>query len=202
LELLQVFDYLGVFVFAITGAMLAARKEMDVFGFVVLALMPAIGGGTLRDLILSEPVFWLSDTTYLFITLLAALITFFAVRFMSRLSDVLLWFDALGLSVFCAIGAAKAMAVTGDPVIGVVMGVITAVAGGILRDVIANETPLVLHKEVYATAAFCGSICYVLANFYVSDFALVLSVAVAFSVRGLGIMLGLSLPVSGYKLPR
>ena len=201
MELLQVFDYLGVFVFAITGAMLAAKKEMDVFGFVVLALMPAIGGGTLRDLILSEPVFWLSDTTYLFIALLAALITFFAVRFMNRLSDVLLWFDALGLSVFCAIGAAKAMAVTGDPVIGVVMGVITAVAGGILRDVIANETPLVLHKEVYATAAFCGSVCYVLASLYIADFALVLSVAAAFLVRALGIMLGLSLPVSGYKLP-
>jgi uncharacterized membrane protein YeiH len=201
LDLLQWFDYFGVFVFAITGAMLAARKEMDVFGFVVLALMPAIGGGTLRDLILSEPVFWLSDTTYLLITLAAALITFFAVRFMTRLSDVLLWFDALGLSVFCAIGAAKAMAVTGDPVIGVVMGVITAVAGGILRDVIANETPLVLHKEVYATAAFCGSVCYVLANYYVPDFALVLSVATAFAVRGLGIVLGLSLPVSGYKTP-
>ena len=201
MDLLQWFDYFGVFVFAITGAMLAARKEMDVFGFVVLALMPAIGGGTLRDLILSEPVFWLSDTTYLFITLAAALITFFTVRFMTRLSDVLLWFDALGLSVFCAIGAAKAMAVTGDPVIGVVMGVITAVAGGILRDVIANETPLVLHKEVYATAAFCGSVCYVFANYYVADFALVLSVATAFAVRGLGIMLGLSLPVSGYKTP-
>jgi len=198
---LQVFDYLGVFVFAITGAMLAARKEMDIFGFVVLALVPAIGGGTLRDLILSEPVVWFSDTTYLFIALLAALITFFAVRFMSRLSDVLLWFDALGLSVFCAIGSAKAMAVTGDPVIGVVMGVITAVAGGILRDVIANETPLVLHKEVYATAAFCGSVCYVLASLYIADFALVLSVAAAFVVRALGIMLGLSLPVSGYKLP-
>ncbi len=122
MDLLQWFDYFGVFVFAITGAMLAARKEMDVFGFVVLALMPAIGGGTLRDLILGEPVFWLSDTTYLFVTLTAALVTFFAVRFMTRLSDVLLWFDALGLSVFCAIGAAKAMAVTGDPVIGVVMG--------------------------------------------------------------------------------
>ena len=201
MELLQLFDYFGVFVFAITGAMLAARKEMDIFGFVVLALMPAIGGGTLRDLILSEPVFWLSDTTYLFIALGAASITFFAVRFMTRLSDVLLWFDALGLSVFCAIGAAKAMAVTGEPVIGVIMGVITAVAGGILRDVIANETPLVLHKEVYATAAFCGSVCYVLANFYVAEIALVLSVATAFAVRGLGIMLGLSLPVSGYKMP-
>lgn len=199
MDLLQWFDYFGVFVFAITGAMLAARKEMDVFGFVVLALMPAIGGGTLRDLILSEPVFWLSDTTYLFITLAAALITFFMVRFMTRLSDVLLWFDALGLSVFCAIGAAKAMAVTGAPVIAVVMGVITAVAGGILRDVIANETPLVLHKEVYATAAFCGSVCYVLANYYVAGFALVLGVATAFLVRGLGIVLGLSLPVSGYK---
>jgi uncharacterized membrane protein YeiH len=201
LDLLHWFDYFGVFVFAITGAMLAARKEMDVFGFVVLALMPAIGGGTLRDLILSVPVFWLSDTTYLFITLAAALITFFAVRFITRPSDVMLWFDALGLSVFCAIGAAKAVAVTGDPVIGVVMGVITAVAGGILRDVIANETPLILHKEVYATAAFCGSVCYVLANYYMADFALVLSVATAFTVRGLGITLGLSLPISGYKTP-
>ncbi len=75
--LLQLFDYFGVFVFAITGAMLAARKEMDIFGFIVLALMPAIGGGTLRGLILSEPVFWLADTTYLFVTLAAALVTFF-----------------------------------------------------------------------------------------------------------------------------
>ena len=81
------------------------------------------------------------------------------------------------------------------------MGVITVVAGGTLRDVIANETPLVFHKEVYATAAFCGSVFSVLANYYIADFALVLSVVTAFAVRGLGIKLGLSLPVSGYMVP-
>jgi uncharacterized membrane protein YeiH len=83
----------------------------------------------------------------------------------------------------------------------VVMGAISAVAGGTLRDVIANETSLVLHKEVYATSAFCGSVFSVLANYYVADFALVLSVVTAFAVRGLGIKLGLSLPVSGYRAP-
>lgn len=181
--------------------MLAARKGMDIFGFVVLALMPAIGGGTLRDLILSEPVFWLSDTTYLFITLAAALVTFITIRSMAKLNNVLLWFDALGLSVFCVIGTAKAMEVLGDPVISVVMGVITAVAGGILRDVIANEPPLVLHKEVYATAAFSGAVSYVLATSYMADFAIVLGIVVAFLVRGLGIRMGLSLPVSGYNAP-
>ena len=97
------------------------RQFLDIVGFIVLALMPAIGGGTLRDLILSEPVFWLSDTTYLFITLAAALVTFVSIQFMARLNNVLLWFDAVGLSVFCVIGTAKAMTVLGDPIISVVM---------------------------------------------------------------------------------
>ena len=199
MDILQFFDYFGVFVFAISGALLAARKQMDIFGFLVLSLMPAIGGGTLRDLILDQPVFWLSDTAYLFITFSAALLTFSFVRFVSSLVNIVRWFDAMGLSVFCAIGTAKAMLITNDPVISIVMGVITAVAGGILRDVIANETPIVLHKEVYATAAFLGALCYVLVCMFIPDFALLLSVAIAFFVRALGIILGLSLPVSGYK---
>ncbi|MFT7219040.1 MAG: putative membrane protein YeiH [Candidatus Azotimanducaceae bacterium] len=196
MSLLLIADYSGVFLFAMTGAMLAARKEMDIFGFVVLALMPAVGGGTLRDLILGEPVFWLSDTTYLFVTIAAALLTFFAVRLLERLNGIIVWLDALGLSVFCAIGASKAMSVTGDPVIGVMMGVITAVAGGILRDVIANEAPLVLHKEVYATAAFAGSLTYVVLLDSVPAFALVASILIAFIVRAMGIAFGLSLPAA------
>ena len=189
-------DYCGVFVFAVTGAMLAARKEMDIFGFIVLALMPAVGGGTLRDLILGEPVFWLHDTHYLFITFAAALMTFFGVRIVHRLNAVVVWLDALGLSVFCALGASKTLLVLGDPVIAVMMGVITAVAGGILRDVIANETPLVLHKEVYATAAFAGAIAFVLIHDYQPDVALIAGMLVAFVVRALGIRFGLSLPAA------
>ncbi len=202
MTVLMAFNYAGVFVFAITGALVAARKNMDVFGFVVLALMPAVGGGTIRDLILDVPVFWISNTTYLFITLVAALITFAAVHFMERLKEIIIWLDAIGLSVFCVTGTAKSLSVIADPVIAVVMGVITAVAGGIMRDVIANESPLILHKEVYATAAFAGSLVFVLIRLFVpflpSQIALVVAMLVAFIVRGLGIKFGISLPASGF----
>ena len=194
MDLVEFLNFLGVFVFALTGALIAARKGMDIFGLVVLALMPAVGGGTLRDLILDVPVFWMVDTTYLFLTLLAATICFVAVRFMNRLRPLLLWLDALGLSVFCALGTAKALAVTGDPVIAVVMGIITAVAGGIVRDVIANDIPLVLQKEVYATAAFAGSLGYVLVAPFAPVLALPTAIVAAFAIRALGIGLGLSLP--------
>jgi uncharacterized membrane protein YeiH len=151
---LTALDYLGVWVFAMSGAFLASKKGMDLFGFIVLALMPAIAGGTIRDIVLDVPVFWIEDTTYLIITVAAALVTFFGIRLVSRALGLLVWFDAVGLAVFCVLGAAKALAFTGDSIVAVTMGVVSAVAGGIVRDVIANETPLVLHKEVYATAAF------------------------------------------------
>jgi len=190
---LEFLDHTGVFVFAITGALVAVRKEMDIFGFVVLALMPAVGGGTLRDIMLDAPVFWIVDNTYLFVTLAAAIVTFFAHRLIQRLSELLIWLDALGLSVFCAIGCAKALELGYGPVVAVVMGVIMAVAGGIVRDVIANESPLVLHKEVYATAAFAGSVVFVVSPMP-DQVSLLAAIITAFVVRGLGITFGLSLP--------
>ncbi|MCR9279798.1 MAG: trimeric intracellular cation channel family protein [Pseudomonadaceae bacterium] len=192
---LHFLDYLGVFVFAITGALVAIRKDMDIFGCVVLALMPAVGGGTVRDLILDVPVFWVVDNRYLFITLAAALLTFVAYRFVLRVGRLILWCDAIGLSVFCALGTAKALEVTGKPVVSVMMGVVTAVAGGIARDVIANDIPLVLHKEVYATAAFAGALAYVFAlPVFGTEASIWLAVGVALVGRGLGIGRGWSLP--------
>lgn len=191
---LLLLNYLGIFVFAISGALVAGRKEMDIFGFVVLALMPAIGGGTLRDLILDVPVFWIEDHNYLYLTLAAALLTFLIYRPLERVSRVLSWFDAVGLSVFCVLGTAKALAVTGSATIAVMMGVVTAVAGGIVRDTVANEVPLVLRHEVYATAAFIGALVFVLLNALGVPFAQWLAIAAALSVRTLGIVKGLSLP--------
>lgn len=193
----ELLDYLGVFVFAISGAMLAARKEMDIFGFVVLALMPAVGGGTLRDLVLGLPVFWVEETKYLLVAIAAAIITFFALQLVVRYQRYLDWFDAIGLAVFCALGASKTLAATDDAVLAVTMGVITAVAGGIIRDVIANVSPLVLHREVYATAAFAGSLSYVGAVFYLElgdSIAIAIAILAAFFVRASGIIFGLSLP--------
>lgn len=191
---LNALDYLGVFVFAISGAMTAIRKEMDLFGCVVLALMPAVGGGTIRDLVLDVPVFWIVDNRYLLITLAAAGVTAVGYHWVSRVQRVIVWSDAVGLAVFSVLGAAKAWEVTGKPIIAVMMGVVTAVAGGIVRDVIANEVPLVLQKEVYATAAFSGALLYVLAVQLALPGALWAGIGLAFALRSAGIHWHLSLP--------
>ena len=187
-------DYLGVFVFAVSGALLAYRKHMDIFGFVVMALAPAIGGGTLRDLMLDVPVFWIYEPSYLFVTLAAALLTFAAHRFFTRAQRILVWFDAVGLSVFCVLGAAKAFEATNNATVAVVMGVITAVAGGIIRDVIANDVPLILQKEIYATAAFFGALIYVLLEYFQFMGAQWYGISAALLLRTLGVVKQLSLP--------
>ena len=147
-------DLFGVFVFAISGALAADRRGMDLFGFVAIALLPAIGGGTVRDIVLGAPVFWVQDTIYLWLIGAAALLTFLAAPVLQRVERLLLWADAVGLSVFCVAGAAKSFALTGSAEVAVVLGVVTAVLGGIIRDVVCNEIPLILRQDIYATAAF------------------------------------------------
>ena len=194
MSVLLALDYFGVFVFAVSGALMALRKQMDLFGVLVLALLPAVGGGTLRDLLLDVPVFWIEDTNYLVITGVAALFTYFSSRFVHRRTHPLAWADALGLSVFCVLGAAKGYSVSGDALVALVMGVMTAVAGGIARDVVANEVPYILRREVYATAALAGSGIYLLLVTMSVPFAEWIGVAAALLVRGLGILRGWSLP--------
>lgn len=160
---LYIADLLGVFVFAISGALAGARRQMDIFGIGVVALLPAVGGGTLRDLILdARPVFWIADPTPIYVALAAAVLTFFiSDRFQSRLT-VLIWADAFGMALFSIAGAAKAMTFDVPSIVAVMMGVTTAVAGGIIREVITNEVSLLQRPEIYATAATAGSLTYVL----------------------------------------
>jgi uncharacterized membrane protein YeiH len=159
------FDLFGVAVFAVSGSLAAGRKQMDVFGVVVLGLVTALGGGTLRDTLLDAgPVFWIDDRVYLLVAVAAALLTFTSVRIIRVPLRGLLIFDAIGLAVFMAIGTAKTLAVTNLPSISMIMGVITGVAGGMIRDILSAEIPLILRKEVYATAALCGSLVYVVMN--------------------------------------
>ncbi len=192
--LVQVLDYFGVFVFALSGGVLAARKDMDLFGFVVMALMPAVGGGTLRDLVLDAPVFWVVNTNYLYVTGAAAVLSFVLHRRLLERHHVLRWLDAAGLSLFCVLGASKALALTNDPTIAVVMGVVTAVAGGIVRDTIANDVPLILRREVYASAAFGGALVFVAMASLQLPGATLAGIACAFVIRWFGIVRGLELP--------
>lgn len=153
---LQIADAVGVFVFALSGGMLASRKGMDFFGILVISLLPAIGGGTLRDLLLDRQVFWLVQSHTILIALAGGTVSAILGERIARFKT-LIWLDAMGLALFCVIGAQAAYALGYGPVIIVMMGTITASFGGLLRDVVCNEVPLILREDIYATAALIGA---------------------------------------------
>ncbi|MEQ3651332.1 trimeric intracellular cation channel family protein [Hyphomonas sp.] len=199
-DLLLLFaDRIGVFVFAISGGIVAVRKQMDMFGVIVLAFLPAIGGGTLRDLILSQPVFWLEDTQTLGLAVAGGFTAFFFHRWLENFRP-LRWADAFGMALFAVTGAAKAMSLGfGWPVV-LIMGTMTASAGGLLRDVVANEEPLLLKRDIYATAALMGSLVYFLLKLSAVEetFAFAGGLLSAFMIRALAIIFKLSLPRSPF----
>lgn len=187
----------GTVAFAISGALAASRKRMDIFGFCVLALMPAVGGGTLRDVILDRhPVFWIADTRYVAVALLSAVAVFFTAYEPGSRQRLLIWTDAMGLALFAAMGTEITLDAGGGPLVAVMLGVATAVTGGMIRDIICNEIPLVLTKEIYATAAFVTGVVYVAAAELgvVRGIALVVATIAGFTVRALAIRYSWSLP--------
>lgn len=145
-------DYAGVFVFALTGGLAAARDRHDFVTFWFFAVVTGIGGGTLRDLLIGAEVFWVGDATYLGIGLAAALTVWFAAPRLER-ARALLWLDAIGLSAYSVIGASKALMLGVDPLVSVAMGVLTACFGGVIRDVLAGQPSVLLKREIYVTAA-------------------------------------------------
>lgn len=196
--MIYMLDIFGVAVFAIAGSIAAGKKHMDLFGVVVVALATALGGGTLRDLILGAyPIFWISDNTYIFVASSASLLTFVLARFFSPPNKTLKIADAFGLAVFTMIGTQKAMSLGVSPLISVIMGMTTGVAGGMIRDVLCGEIPLVLRAEIYATASLCGALTFAaIISFHMKEnFAIILSVAATLALRLAAIHWKLSLPV-------
>ncbi|EHR0571953.1 TRIC cation channel family protein [Vibrio parahaemolyticus] len=163
--LLYMIDLFGTATFAVSGVLLAGRLKMDPFGVIVLGSVTAIGGGTIRDMALgATPVFWITDTTYLWVIFITCLLTMILVRRPKRLAWwVLPVCDAIGLAVFVGIGVEKALAYNASGMVAVIMGVITGCGGGIIRDVLAREVPMVLRSEVYATACIIGGIFHTMA---------------------------------------
>jgi uncharacterized membrane protein YeiH len=190
-------ELLGTAAFAVSGALAASRKGMDIFGFMVLALMPAVGGGTLRDLLLDRhPVFWVANTSYVTVALLVAVAVFLGVYRPGRRQELLLWTDALGMALFAAMGTEISLQAGAGALVAVMLGVATAVTGGIIRDLLCGEVPLVLTREIYATAAFATSTVFVLATYagIERDFAVVIATLIGFAFRGLAMTFNWSLP--------
>ncbi len=157
----SVLDWLGILAFTVTGALVASRKQMDVVGFVVLGTVTGVGGGTLRDVLLELPVFWVREPAYLITCALACVFVFFAAHIPQSRYRYLLWLDAIGLALFSVTGAEKAVQAGADPTVAVAMGVMTATFGGIVRDVLGGESPVILSREIYASAALVGAVVFV-----------------------------------------
>jgi len=194
-DALLLLDYVGIAVFAISGALLAAEKKQTLVTFIFFAVVTGVGGGTVRDLLIGAPVFWVGTNATLLICIAAGV----AVWFLSRqviAGQALLWFDAIGLAAYATYGAAKALNYGVAPVPAFAMGVMTACVGGIIRDVLASEPSILMRPELYVTAAALASGLFVALTLFGAPATLAALVAglAGFSLRGAAIARGLSLP--------
>jgi len=189
-------DYAGVAVFAATGALAASRKQLDIIGFLFLASVTGIGGGTFRDVILNLPVFWIANSSYVLICAAVAVLVFFSAHRVESRWKLLLWLDAIGLAAFSVMGAAKGLVITGSPVVATITGVLTATFGGILRDLLAGEPSVLLRPEIYVTAALAGAALFTLGDLAgLPAFAAgLIGFAAAFLVRGGALKFGWTFP--------
>jgi uncharacterized membrane protein YeiH len=196
-QLFLVLNWFGICVFTVTGALVASRKEMDIVGFALLGTVTGIGGGTIRDILLgAQPVFWVKQPAYLVACVVVAVVTFFIAHIPQSRERVLLWFDAVGLSLFCVTGAESALAFGASAPVAIAMGVATATFGGIIRDVLGGESPIILKQEVYITAAVLGSAVFVtlIEIDFNRDWAAITAFLSALFLRAAALYWNLSLP--------
>jgi len=193
-------DYASVLIFALTGALVASRQQLDIVGFAFLACLTAVGGGTLRDVLLGQlPVYWVAEPKYLAVAVGAALLGYFTSPWAQAIATrraALVWADAIGLSVFCVIGAEAGLAAGAHWTIAILTGMMSAAFGGLLRDIIVNDVPLVLREDIYALAALAGAAAYVAGHATgLNPSAVTLgSAALAMMLRGCAIRFKWSLP--------
>ena len=195
LQALVLLDYFGIGVFAMSGALAAAERRTDFVTFIFFAVVTGVGGGTVRDLLIGAPVFWVNKNATLLICMTAALATWL-IRDRWNPERAVLWFDAAGMAAYAAYGSAKALSYGVAPVPAFVMGVVTACVGGIIRDVLAHEPSSLLRREIYITAAALAAGLYVLLSWLgLSGFiAAGIALVAGFALRALAILRGWSLP--------
>lgn len=159
----EALNWFGVAVFATTGALVASRKQMDIVGFALLGTATGIGGGTIRDTLLGQyPIFWIADPRYLTTCVVVSCATFFLAHIPQSRYSLLLRFDGIGMAIFAVTGTETALLSDAEPLVAIAMGVITATFGGMIRDVLGGEIPLILRREIYVTAALVGAGCFML----------------------------------------
>ena len=197
MELIYVLDILGTFAFAISGALVASDKKFDLFGVLIIAFVTAVGGGMLRDVLIdAHPINWIGDLNYLYTIFAAVIFTFLFKSKIAHLSKTMFLFDTIGLGVFTLLGLQKGLSFNLHPIVALIMGMISAVFGGVLRDVLTNKIPLIFEKEIYASACLAGGINYLILNhFGVSEnIIFIISVSVIVVIRVVAVKFHLQLP--------
>lgn len=197
MELVYIVDLLGTLVFAISGVLAAVEKKFDLVGTTIIGLVTAVGGGTLRDVLIGEtPVGWMKDLNYLAVIFAALPICYFFQRAILRLRRGIFLFDTIGIGLFTILGLQKTLEVGLSPIIAVLMGICSAVFGGVIRDVLSNEVPLIFRKEIYASACLAGALVFLLLEIFIKGalFNPLLSIFVVITIRYLAVRKGWSLP--------
>jgi|TARA_B110000977_G_C10906631_1_gene427507 uncharacterized membrane protein YeiH len=197
MEIVYVIDILGTFAFAISGALVALDKKFDIFGVIIIAFVTAVGGGMLRDVLINaHPINWIGDLNYLYTIFSAVLFTFLFKSKIAYLSKTMFLFDTIGISVFTLLGLQKGLSYELHPLVALIMGMISAVFGGVLRDVLTAKIPLIFEKEIYASACLVGGVTYLVLNYFKVDenINFIISAFVVITIRAVAVKFSLELP--------
>lgn len=196
MNLILLLDIIGTVAFTVSGVLTALNRRMDPFGILIVASAAAIGGGTLRDVLIGGPVAWMHDLTYIYVIVIT---TILSVAFRERLRYIrrsLFLFDTIGIALYTVVGIEKGIAAGFSPLICVVLGTMTACFGGVIRDILSNKIPIIFHKEIYATACILGGAVYfLLLNVGIpKDFVVIIAMSTVMVIRLLAVYFDLSLP--------
>jgi uncharacterized membrane protein YeiH len=197
MDIIYVVDILGTFAFAVSGALVALDKKFDIFGVIIIAFITAVGGGMLRDVLINaHPINWIGDLNYLYTIFTAVIFTFLFKSKIFYLSKTLFLFDTIGISVFTLLGLQKGLAYELHPLVALIMGMISAVFGGVLRDVLTAKVPLIFEKEIYASACLAGGMIYLTLNYLrvQENINFIISATVVVIIRAVVVRFHLELP--------
>lgn len=199
MDIIYFFELLGTFVFAMSGMATAAEKKFDIFGGAIIAWATAVGGGTIRDIMIGRlPVGWMRDTNFLFAILAALPVVYFFRKAILRFPRTFLIFDSLGIGLYTVLGLERTLALGLDPAVAVVMGAVSATFGGVLRDLLCNEIPLVFQPktELYVTVCLLGGLLYVFLGLFGMDYRwkMIITIIVVFTIRTLAVRYNWRLP--------
>ncbi len=190
-------DILGTFAFAISGALVASKKEFDLFGVIIIAFATAVGGGMLRDVLINaHPINWIGDLNYVWTIFAAVIFTFLFKSKIAPLSKTMFLFDTIGIGVFTLLGTQKSLLIGLHPFVALIMGMISAVMGGVIRDILTNDVPLIFKKEIYASACLAGGSVY-LGTYYLGlseNIQFITTILVVVIIRLIAVKYHLQLP--------